>query len=183
MTRLRVTSGPLTGTTVDIAEELLIGRVDAGLVLDDAEVSRRHARIRKVGSALEIEDLGSSNGTFVDGARIDGPTSLGAGAQLRFGATELVVEGVLADATRISKRPDPQATMVASARVAEPERTLARQAPAPVPEPAREPIGQFAPPGRRRRRGLASRSWIPVVLSFGTVIATAIALVLYFAMR
>jgi hypothetical protein len=45
------------------------------------------------------------------------------------------------------------------------------------------PVGEFHPPTRRRGRGLASRSWVPVVLSFGTVVLTAVALVIYFAAR
>jgi hypothetical protein len=48
---------------------------------------------------------------------------------------------------------------------------------------ATQPLGDFQPPVRRRRRGLASRSWVPVALSFGTVIVVAIALVVYFAAR
>jgi hypothetical protein len=208
MASLRVMSGPLTGTTVEIKSELVIGRQDAGLTLDDDEVSRRHACVRRVGGALEIEDLGSSNGTFVDGARIAGPTLLGGGARVRVGATELVVQGVLAGATRISRRPDPQATRVAGVTERDPELTVpravvqpsavvgaaapggavaapggARAVPGGAGAMATQPLGDFQPPVRRRRRGLASRSWVPVALSFGTVIVVAIALVVYFAAR
>ena len=42
-----------------------------------------------------MEDLGSTNGTFVDGTRIDEPTLLGGGAEIKIGTTVLVVEGVL----------------------------------------------------------------------------------------
>jgi hypothetical protein len=49
--------------------------------------------------------------------------------------------------------------------------------------PAAQAVGSFSPPKRRRSSGLASRSWVPVVLSFGTVVLVAIALVIYFAAR
>ncbi len=44
-----------------------------------------------------------------------------------------------------------------------------------------QPIGEFRPPDHRSQRGLASRSWIPVALSFGTALLVAIALVIYFS--
>ena len=48
--------------------------------------------------------------------------------------------------------------------------------------PPTEAVGEFHPPERRKvQRGLASRSWVPVALSFGTVIIVAIALVIYFS--
>jgi hypothetical protein len=43
------------------------------------------------------------------------------------------------------------------------------------------PVGEFHPPTHRRQRGLASRSWVPVALSFGTALLVAIALVIYFS--
>ena len=55
--------------------------------------------------------------------------------------------------------------------------TLISAPPAPS-----QPIGEFRPPERQKvQRGLASRSWVPVALSFGTVIIVAIALVIYFS--
>ena len=194
MASLRVTSGPLAGTTVEVKEDLVIGRVDAGLTIDDAEISRRHAIVRRVGGALEIEDLGSSNGTYVDGQRIANPTLLGGGTKLTLGTTELVVQGVLTDATRIRQRPD--VTKLGAVQDPDLELTRARPKPSPPPpaavappaaaapaEQPRQPVGDFQPPVRRRSRGLASRSWVPVALSFGTVILTAVALVIYFAAR
>ena len=50
----------------------------------------------------------------------------------------------------------------------------------PLAQPV-QPIGEFHPPTQRRQKGLASRSWVPVALSFGTVIIVAIALVIYFS--
>ncbi len=64
----------------------------------------------------------------------------------------------------------------------------AAEAPAPpsatpvtgAPAQPTQPLAPFHPPSQRRQKGLASRSWLPVALSFGTVIIVAIALVIYF---
>jgi len=95
MARLRVVSGPAAGQTVDIEEEVVIGREDTDLAIDDVELSSRHAVVRRHANRLQVEDLGSTNGTFVDGNRIAEPTLLGGGAEIKIGTTVLVVEGVL----------------------------------------------------------------------------------------
>jgi pSer/pThr/pTyr-binding forkhead associated (FHA) protein len=202
MARLRVVSGPAAGRTVDVEEEIVIGREDSDLDIDDLELSRRHAIVRRFANRLQVEDLGSTNGTFVDGNRIAEPTLLGGGAEIKIGTTVLVVEGVLpvgstesghelSDAqprnvTRVSP------TVGASAAVGSSQAAVAQGAAAP---PSAEPIigptstqaqptqalAPFHPPTQQRQRGLASRSWVPVALSFGTVIIVAVALVIYFS--
>jgi ABC-type multidrug transport system ATPase subunit len=75
-------------------ERLSIGRDEAGdVVLDDPNVSRVHAEVCRRGERLELRDLGSTNGTFVDGVRATGPVALGRRAQIRIGPFRLVVEG------------------------------------------------------------------------------------------
>jgi ABC transport system ATP-binding/permease protein len=192
MARLRVVSGPNAGQTVDVDQELVIGREDTDLAIDDDEMSRRHAVVRRHANRLQVEDLGSTNGTFVDGTRIDEPTLLGGGAEIKVGTTVLVVEGVLPvsestgdivaprNATRVSAAipegaapPPPSATPITA---------TARPAPAAPPAAPVQAVGEFRPPERSRKQpGLASRSWVPVALSFGTVIIVAIALVIYFS--
>ena len=95
MAKLRAISGPIAGQTIEVENELVIGRQDAGLTIDDPELSRRHAVVRRHANRLQVEDLGSSNGTFVDGTRVEEPTLLGGGAEIKLGTTVLVVEGVL----------------------------------------------------------------------------------------
>src|SRR5207237_386632 len=70
----------------------IIGRGEGcDIVLEDGSVSRRHARLaRDERGHYRIEDLGSANGTFVDGARIAAPTPLSDGVKLRFGDVELL---------------------------------------------------------------------------------------------
>ena len=158
MPALRFTAGPLAGRRVEVTAALVLGRQAADLVVEDPQVSRRHASLRPAGDALEVEDLGSLNGTWVNGARIQGATRLAPGDRVRVGDTTFEVEG----------QPVPAPPTQAS--------------PEPVPAPA---LPFDPPPQRRPRRrpGVATRRMTPTLLSFGTVIATAIALVLYFAMR
>ena len=79
---------PLTG-------ELILGREpgSAGLVLDDPGISRRHAAVRETASAITVEDLGSSNGTFVNGERISSEAELADGDEIQLGATVISVHG------------------------------------------------------------------------------------------
>jgi pSer/pThr/pTyr-binding forkhead associated (FHA) protein len=163
MHRLRFTAGPLAGHRVEVASALVLGRQAADLVIDDPQVSRRHASVRPAGDALEVEDHGSLNGTWVNGARVDGIARLAPGDQVRLGDTTFQIE-----------RP-PDRVGGGAARVAPTEVARAPAAPPPLP---------FEPPRQRPRRArVATRRLTPTLLSFGVVIATAIALVLYFAMR
>jgi len=82
---LVVGNGPLAGRRFAIGEELIIGRQDADVLLEDPQVSRRHAVVRPVDDGLEIEDLGSINGTFVNGARVDVSQRLRANDEIAVG--------------------------------------------------------------------------------------------------
>jgi len=65
---------------------------DCDVVLDDANVSRRHAEIRPSGASWIIVDLGSTNGVKVNGRRIDGPQSLRPGDTVELGTSRIVFE-------------------------------------------------------------------------------------------
>ncbi|MHA7134471.1 FHA domain-containing protein FhaB/FipA [Oerskovia turbata] len=86
-TRLVVTSGPLRGTTIPLSSSsILLGRApNCTLVLDDGYSSSRHARIFPQGGAWFVEDLGSTNGTFVGERRISGIEPLPPGVGVRVG--------------------------------------------------------------------------------------------------
>jgi diguanylate cyclase (GGDEF)-like protein len=77
------------GSHASVDGELRIGRVVGGLVLRDARVSRAHARIWRDGAGWMIEDLGSTNGTNVNGRRIGQPTQLANGDKVLVGDTVL----------------------------------------------------------------------------------------------
>jgi FHA domain len=95
MTVLVVSGGPRTGVRVELTGELVLGR-EEGLVLDDPQCSRRHARLYLDAQGVVVEDLGSRNGTWVNGQRIGGPTRLAPGDQLYVGSTTLFLEAPVA---------------------------------------------------------------------------------------
>jgi len=84
-----VTEGSLAGTTVNLSSsQILIGRnPEATLVLDDDYASGRHARIYPDNGRWYVEDLGSTNGTFIGRERVSAPTPLSVGTTLRVGQT------------------------------------------------------------------------------------------------
>jgi pSer/pThr/pTyr-binding forkhead associated (FHA) protein len=94
-TRLVVTAGPLTGTTLPLgASSILIGRSPAcTLVLDDDYSSSRHARIFPQGDTWYVEDLGSTNGTFLGDHQVQGPTPLPPGVGVQIGRSVVELQG------------------------------------------------------------------------------------------
>ncbi len=96
MVGLMITTGAMQGQRIECDRPLVIGREDVGdgvdVVIDDAEMSRRHAVVTPAAGGLEIEDLGSLNGTFVNGNRISGKVILGPNAEVKLGTTQFTVE-------------------------------------------------------------------------------------------
>jgi pSer/pThr/pTyr-binding forkhead associated (FHA) protein len=94
-TRLVVTDGPLRGTTLPLTSSaILIGRAPScTLVLDDDYSSSRHARLYPDGGQWFVEDLGSTNGTFLDSRRVDAPLPVQPGARVKVGTSVLELQG------------------------------------------------------------------------------------------
>jgi predicted component of type VI protein secretion system len=232
---LIVRSGPRAGERIELVDELVVGRENADLTVNDEEVSRRHLAVRPHEDGVELEDLGSTNGTFVDGARLSAVVVVSSTARVILGETELEIEVEEPEpefdpgATRLRERPpERDATIVAPVPATPPpDATIAgapvppapppprvapaeppRAAPAPVaaapapaaaapaapapaaPAPAAagaagaRPFGSFTPAAPARRRGgAATRQWGAAGIVFLVIIATAIALIVYFAAR
>jgi hypothetical protein len=89
--RLVVTAGALKGTSLDLAQQqITLGRAnDATLVLNDDYASSRHARIFPQDGQWIVEDLGSTNGTYLDRQKVTRPMPVPLGVPIRIGKTVL----------------------------------------------------------------------------------------------
>ena len=146
--QLVMRQGPNPGKVFELSgTEAVIGRdISNQITVNDAEVSRRHTRLEFQGGGFIVEDLGSTNGTFVNGRRLTGPHSLRPGETIRLGETVSFTYELLGgggDATVAASRQQP-----------------APQAAAPPPPPPQRPApsgyaGQVpaGPPAAARGRG------------------------------
>ena len=160
---LEIVTGPLAGRRVALPGQVTVGRMDTDLELNDAEVSREHAVLRpRPDGTIEVEDLGSTNGTYIDDRPVAGPAVLEPGQQLRIGSTVLRLSGAAATATYTAPP------------------TVEDRAPPTGPPPR-----AFATPTVRRRHGERSAALLmgPTVLTFTSIALTAIALLVYFVAR
>ncbi len=83
-----VVEGDKKGRTLELADELTVGRAEkCHLVLEDSYVSQVHARIFSRDDGFMVEDLGSTNGTYLNRRRITSPTPLQRGDQVKIGKT------------------------------------------------------------------------------------------------
>ena len=130
---LEVISGPAAGQEIEIDRELILGRRDADLAIADDELSRRHAAVRPAEPGVTVEDLGSLNGTFVDGKRIQGAVTLTADATVRVGRSEIRLRLAAVEAPQAEQESDIAGdggrTRLASTVLPEPA------APEPIPQP------------------------------------------------
>lgn len=140
--RIEVVAGNAAGTWLDVTGELLIGRHADGLgrLGNDEELSRYHARVSlDAGEVCAVEDLGSTNGTFVNGSRISVPQTLKQGDRIELGGSSLVVRELPAPAAADPSGESPNET--------ERHATAERAAPAAAqPEPTPEPEVQERAP-------------------------------------
>jgi predicted component of type VI protein secretion system len=160
-------SGPTTGKVFPLeGEEIIVGRdASSGVAINDAEVSRKHARLSLQGPAYVIQDLGSTNGTFVNSQRIATTQVLNPGDTVSFGENIVLQYDVVFD---------PNATMVASPKTPVTPMPVLKPvpAPAPVPGPVLAPAPVYSgqvpvpPPPLQaspvKKRG--SRVWIILII-------------------
>ncbi|MEK6328021.1 MAG: FHA domain-containing protein [Actinomycetota bacterium] len=143
-----VEESPSAGTRHPVAAGATIGREDCEIVLADSEVSRRHATIRALDDTLAIEDLGSTNGTFVNGQRLTGVSALKDGDVIKMANSTLRVEAqVDAGATRLRPIPAAPAEPEPPAPPPPPPAPAAAESPAPPP-PVQSPPPP-TPPARQ----------------------------------
>ncbi len=138
--RLTLRQGPVPGKIYELAKDVVtVGRdVSNDIVINDAEVSRNHARLTSQSGGYLLEDLASTNGTFVNGQRLIGPKLLNPGDVIGLGETVVLeYSAMMADAG---------ATVIAAAPGRPMEHvTAAPRAPEPPP-PAPMPVEPEPPP-------------------------------------
>src|SRR5438132_3162176 len=89
---LRIATGPMAGQIIPLDSEFSVGRAETGHgnLGDDSQLSRHHARFRRIDTGqVLVEDLGSTNGTQVNGERISAPRTLNPGDSITLGRTTL----------------------------------------------------------------------------------------------
>ena len=138
---LEIVEGDDAGRQTQLDGPLEIGREGStGLALDDEQASRRHARVTPQGDHATVEDLGSTNGTYLNGQPIEGERTLRPGDRLRVGLTVLE----LRTAVEVQRQPSavipvPQVTKLSTDILDPvPEQELA-------PGPVAPPQGEAAP--------------------------------------
>jgi len=168
--QLVMQTGPSPGKAFTLSKsEIIIGRdINADVVLNTAEVSRRHARLYLDGGAYVVEDLGSTNGTFINGQHLAMPTPLRSGDIIMLGeAATLVYEASQYDpnATMISPSGGPATIAPPKPASAAPQQmtppapqVYAGQVPAgPVAQQPQAVTPPYTPPVPEKRGGM---SWL-----------------------
>ena len=91
--RVRTGAGLSPGSAYDLSDGAMLGRGDqADIRLEDGFASARHARLVPQGDVMVLEDLGSTNGTYLNGEPLRGPQPLHAGDRIRIGDSEFSFE-------------------------------------------------------------------------------------------
>lgn len=150
-------SGPNPGTVYPLeGDQLSIGRDSSNEVaINDAEISRRHARLTFQGGKYVLEDLGSTNGTFVNGQRLTGPRVLKPGEVISLGEQIVFVYEAV--------ETDPGATMVSQRKPAAPRPPAA---PPPAPRQYAGQVPASPPAGMPAKKTKIA----PIAIGIGAVV-------------
>ncbi|HEX2087948.1 MAG TPA: FHA domain-containing protein, partial [Solirubrobacteraceae bacterium] len=85
--------GHESGVRYDVSRGATLGRGDVEIVLEDPFASSQHARIERQGGAVVLEDLGSTNGTYLNDELLRGPQPLHTGDRIRIGDSHFQFQG------------------------------------------------------------------------------------------
>lgn len=181
--QLVIRSGAGAGKVFPLEKsEMHVGRdVTNELVISDEKVSRRHARLYTEGDQYVVEDLGSTNGTFINGARLSGPHLLRVGEQITFGETSIVsYERIDQDpnATVMSTiTSSPSTVQAPTPEVVAPKPSGRPKQPAQYISPdvplAREDFEASAPPVAARKKSNAPLMIILIILALFVCLCAA----------
>jgi len=169
--KLTMRQGPRPDQAFELYKDVhTIGR-EAGndIIINDPQVSRNHARLTLQGSAYILEDLGSTNGTFVNGRRVSGPVALSAGDMVGLGDTIVLAVSGAADAAvtqvgRVPTTPSMQAAPRPQPAAPQPQQSGA------APAQQMPPAVQVGMPANSRRMiviGCAGLALLAVICGMG----------------
>ncbi len=165
--QLVMRNGPNPGATYSLDADLMtIGRDPSNTIaINDAEISRQHARMSAQGGKIVIEDNGSTNGTAINGKRISGPHVLKSGEMISFG------EDIVFMFEALSFDPDATVVSASSSRPAAAPRQQPVMPPPPPPQQAyagrvpESPVPVAPPPRSQKGKRIA----LPVALGVGVL--------------
>ncbi|MBV6449629.1 MAG: hypothetical protein MHPDNHAH_00341 [Anaerolineales bacterium] len=163
--QLIMRTGPTPGAVFALeGDQLTIGRDSSNeITINDAEVSRRHARLTFQGGKFVLEDLGSTNGTFVNGQRLAGPRVLKAGEVVSFGEQIVLVYE--------SSTFDPAATVASPRAAAVPSASR----PVAPPPPATQYAGSVpASPMQEASAPVKKSPVLPIAIGVGVLLFVCI---------
>jgi predicted component of type VI protein secretion system len=160
-------SGPNPGKVYQLeASEIIVGRDStSGVAINDGEISRKHAKLSLHGAAYVIQDLGSTNGTFVNGQRLTGTQVLNPGDSVSFGEN---ISAVYEAAS------DPNATVISSAQAPKTAAPVKKQAAAPVQAYSGQvpagPLPSAAVPAKKKKFPI----WLIILIIFVLVLCACV---------
>ncbi len=162
-------SGPTPGVTFPLeGEQLIIGRDPSNSVaINDAEISRKHSRLTFQGGKYVLEDLGSTNGTFVNGQRLAGPVVLKAGDVVSLGEQIVLMYDAI--------NQDPGATVVVqrkAVRAEPPPYAQPPSAPAYTPPPA----APYSPPPAAPAK---KKNLVPIFIVVGLLVFVCLCILIF----
>ena len=165
--QLTMRSGPNPGTVYALGGDLIsIGRDSSNeIAVNDAEVSRRHSRLTFQGGKYVLDDMGSTNGTFVNGQRLTGPRVLKSGEVISLGEQIVFVYEAVES--------DPGATVV-SARAADiPPRPVSTPPPPPQAYSGQVPVGQPEAEAEKKINP------VPIAIAVGAVLLICVCIAFF----
>ncbi len=165
--QLTMRSGPNPGTVYALDGDLIsIGRDSSNeITVNDAEISRRHSRLSFQGGKYVLEDMGSTNGTFVNGQRLTGPRVLKSGEVVSLGEQIVFVyEAVLSD---------PGATVISSRAADIPPRPVSAPPPPPQAYAGQVPAGQ---PEEAQEKKINP---VPIAIAVGAVLLICVCIAFF----
>jgi len=167
--QLTMRSGPNPGTVYALdSDQISIGRDSTNeITVNDAEVSRRHSRLSFQGGKYVLEDLGSTNGTYVNGQRLTGPRVLKSGEVISLGEQIVFVYEAVES--------DPGATMVSPRQAG-----AVRPPVAAPPPPPQAYAGQVpASPAETESAPTGKNNLVPIAIAVGAVLLICVCIAFF----